>query len=249
MHLSRARNKWLKYQYMRSFWKLKPYIPETEMLSYSTFRYFIKKYKKVVIKPINGSRGRNVYEVIRMPHNQYHVHIEKRDRILDGRRKTYNYLLEKVGSFQNYMIQRRVSRVRVDRRPWDMRVIIQRKRHSLKWKITGILAKITGEGYFVSNITRSNGSLVSVKYAIENSDSLKDISTSMLKAKLARIAILTAKTLSDYFPRHRIYGLDMGLDRYGRFWVIEANLYPSMSHFQKYRDKSMLRRIMRYKNE
>jgi D-alanine-D-alanine ligase-like ATP-grasp enzyme len=67
--------------------------------------------------------------------------------------------------------------------------------------------------------------------------------------EISRVALLTAQKLSGskYYKNQLIYGFDMGLDRNGRVWVIEANLKPMLSHFRKLADKSMYRRILEYK--
>jgi len=44
----------------------------------------------------------------------------------------------------------------------------------------------------------------------------------------------------------RIVGFDIGVDRGGKPWIIEANFRPSKKLFKRLKDKTMYRRIMRY---
>lgn len=68
-----------------------------------------------------------------------------------------------------------------------------------------------------------------------------------LLSNIEKVAVLSAERLSALYPKHRIYGLDVGLDTNGDIWIIETNHYPAMSHFRKLGDKAMYRRIRKYK--
>ncbi|AJS60463.1 YheC/YheD family protein [Paenibacillus sp. IHBB 10380] len=246
MSLRRSKNKWLKYKYMDHSSKLSPYLPRTEQFTHQSFLYLISKYGQVIVKPIGGSRGRGIYQVINLGEDQYEIHIENKKINFNGLDDAYNYLNEHIHS-QGYMVQRLISRATVHGRPFDMRVIVQRRRHHSTWKVTGKVAKVVGHGYIVSNIERSNGKLMKVSSALEQS-SLKNKSKTKLKHKIKHVAVRSAKRLDRLFPGHRIYGLDIGFDQKGHVWIIEANLFPSMSHFRMINDKKMYRRISSYKN-
>ncbi|WP_054971968.1 YheC/YheD family protein [Paenibacillus sp. A3] len=85
-----------------------------------------------------------------------------------------------------------------------------------------------------------------MKTAIQKS-TIRHLSPQSLQSKIDRISLMSARRLRALFPEHRIYGLDVGLDLKGHPWIIEANLFPSMSHFLKLKDRTMYRRIMAYK--
>jgi hypothetical protein len=144
------------------------------------------------------------------------------------------------------MVQRRISRPTINGRPFDLRVIIQRRSGSNIWTVTAKVAKVAGKGYIVSNNTRSKGVLLPVLTAFQRS-TIKHLSPQALLSNIDRIALLSTQRLATYFTDHRIYGLDIGLDENGSVWIIEANLYPSLSHFLKLEDKTMYHRITAYK--
>jgi D-alanine-D-alanine ligase-like ATP-grasp enzyme len=134
----------------------------------------------------------------------------------------------------------------VNGRPFDIRVVVQRRRHSGRWKVTGKVAKVAGNGYIVTNISRSKGTVLPVKTAISKS-SLGGLSADSLLSRIKRVAILAAERLRKIYPDQRIYGMDIGLDHRGDVWIIEANRRPILSHFLKLKDKTMYRRIQAYK--
>jgi hypothetical protein len=43
-----------------------------------------------------------------------------------------------------------------------------------------------------------------------------------------------------------MWGLDIGIDKYGKPWFIEANLVPDISIFRFLPDKTMLNRIKEF---
>ncbi|GIP20962.1 YheC/YheD family protein [Paenibacillus sp. J22TS3] len=242
---SATKNKWLKYLYLKSYPPLTRYVPKTKLMSRHAFWKLLKKYRHVIVKPVWGSRGRGVIQVSYLGGGKYAVHYEKEIMIINGKSDTYRYIRRKIGS-ASYMVQRRINRPTIDSRPFDMRVIIQRKRHSPKWVVTGKVIKVAGEGYIVSNNTRSKGSLYEFGTGIRHS-TLNHLSVKKLESRIDRISIRSAKRLRAFFPGHRMYGLDIATDQKGRIAIIEANLYPARSHFRKLSNKSMYRRITRYK--
>ncbi|SEB53172.1 YheC/YheD family protein [Paenibacillus sp. GP183] len=240
-------NKWFKYRYLKRAGSLSRYLPETLMLSQKSLWELISKYGQVIAKPINGSRGRGVIQVTSLGNHEYVLHYEKTKITLQGKDSTYQYITSITGS-DPYMVQRLISRPTIDGRPFDMRVITQRRRNSPVWKVTAKVAKVAGEGYIVSNNTRSGGEMLLVNKALRKS-SIHHLSKRKLLLKIDKVALQATRRLAAYFKGHRIYGMDMGPDQRGHIWIIEANLFPAMSHFLKLKDKTMYRRITSYKSD
>jgi glutathione synthase/RimK-type ligase-like ATP-grasp enzyme len=240
-----TRHKWMQYKFMKRYDEIKYYLPDMQKLSRSSFYDFLEKYEDIIVKPNDGRRGSGVYRITALGDKTYRVHKENKQKKIHGMEHTYDYLKEKIGS-RKYIVQRRVPLATVDGRPMDVRIIVQRKKYSDTWKLTGKAVKVAGEGYIVTNISRSSGVILPVKKGIQKS-SLKDHSYRTLLADIEKIAIRSAKRLSGLYPHHRIFGFDMGLDRDGRVRIIEVNRFPMMSHFRKLKDKDMYERIKRYK--
>ncbi|MGA8944115.1 MAG: YheC/YheD family protein [Thermoactinomyces sp.] len=245
-----TRKKWLKYKFMKTK-RLLPYLPETRIMKRASFWSLLEKYRHILIKPIKGSRGKGIFQVSSLGNNKYKIHFENKRIVIQGKENTYQYLIRKIKSTKyrtpsRYIVQRRIPRPTIHGRPFDIRAIVQRKKSSNSWTVTGKIAKVAGKGYIVSNISRSKGTVMPLEIAIKKS-SLKKPSTKTLISKVDKVAILTARRLESFFKGHRIYGLDIALDKHGHVWIIEANLFPILTHFRKLKDKTMYRRIMAYK--
>lgn len=242
---SATKNKWLKYLYLKNYSLLGPYVSETKKMSRESLWSLLGKYGHVIVKPVWGSRGKGVIQVSDLGSDKYAIHYENKQSEKKGKEKTYSYIKEKMGS-ADYMVQQRINRPTIDQCPFDMRVIVQRRTNSSRWVVTGKVIKVAGKGYIVSNNSRSKGKLYMFNKGIKKS-SISHLSVSKLESEIDRIAILSAVRLRTFFPDHRIYGLDIATDRQGHVFIIESNLYPSMSHFEKLKDRSMYYRIKSYK--
>jgi len=241
-----AKNKYAKYKFMKKSASLAPYLPETRKMSRESLWSLLNRHRHVMVKPVWGSRGRGVIQVSDLGHDKYAIHYENMKKMKRGRKKTYRYIKRKIGSAA-YMVQKRIARPTINKCPFDMRVIVQRKKRSSRWVVTGRVIKVAGKNYIVSNNTRSHGKLLRFKTGIRRS-SISHLSVTKLKSRIDKVSLRSAKRLKALFPGHRIYGLDVATDRKGRVSIIEANLYPAMSHFLKLKDFKMYRRILSYKS-
>lgn len=242
----RTKNKWSKYSFLKGSKQLAGYLPETKLMTRSSFWKFINKYGQVILKPVRGSGGSGVIQVSSVGNRNYNIHSENIKRTIKGKEQTFHYVKMKIRS-SAYMVQRRIPLATIYNRPFDMRMIVQRRRNSDMWNITAKAAKVAGKGYIVTNNTRSKGKMLHVETAIQKS-SLKGHSQQVLLSNLKKVALLSAKRLRIAFPTHRTYGMDMGLDKNGHVWIIETNHYPAISHFRKLGDRAMVRRIRAYQN-
>jgi glutathione synthase/RimK-type ligase-like ATP-grasp enzyme len=242
--MTKGANKLGKYMFMKGSMQLAPHLPETKRMTQNTFSDLLAKYGSVIIKPNGGSGGDGVIQVTASRNASYVIHKENKRITLKGKKHTYVSLRKKTG-YRNYIVQRWIKLATVKKRPFDVRVIVQRRRNTSEWKVTAEVAKVAGKGYIVTNNTRSKGTLLSIQTGILKSS--LNLSRKSVLSDIHRVALLAAKRLIAYYPRQRIFGLDLGLDRNGHVWIIEANKAPSMSHFLKLKDYEMYNRIMTYK--
>jgi glutathione synthase/RimK-type ligase-like ATP-grasp enzyme len=238
-------DKLLKHILMSQEEYLTPYLPESQTLTLRNFGYMLTKYEQVILKPVISSGGFGVIQVSSLGDDYYEIHIEKTRITVQGKKTAYNHIKKLIG-VRRYMVQRRILLSTVNKRPFDIRVIIQRRKDSDLWKVTGKIAKVAGKGYIVTNNTRSKGIMLPLNIAIQKS-SLNGFSQKKLISSINKVALDSAKKLKTLYPGHRIFGLDIGLDENAQVWIIEVNRFPHMSHFLKLGDKTTLQRIMKYK--
>lgn len=241
--MARSRNKWKKYLVLLKSSRVAPHLPETHKLKKRHFRSMLEKYGSIVVKPVNGSGGAGVLFV-------YERDGGKKYAVQSGaKRKTYSSLTKayrrvRRATKQKRIVQRKISLARIKNRPFDLRVMVQRKRGSSDWKVTGKLAKVAGPGYSVTNIRRSGGKVLPFDTAIRSSN-IRNASASRIGRSVDRLSLAATRRLRKKYPI-RICGLDVGLDRGGKAWIIEANFTPDITLFKKLKDRSMYRKIVKY---
>lgn len=245
--MKKRASKWLKYKFMIKSNRVASHLPKTVLFTKSAFWHMLNKYGQIIVKPVLGSRGARVKMITALNNKTYEFHLENKKTIFTSKESLYAYVLDQVkDSKREHLVQQRINLAMIDDRPFDMRVVVQRKTPDSSWQVTGMLAKVAGQGYIVTNITRSKGKVMHIRSAIRRS-SLNAKSASDLENEINHVALLSANRLGKLYPDHRIFGFDMGFDKKGHIWIIEANLKPQMSHFHKLGDEQMYRNIMSFK--
>jgi hypothetical protein len=123
--------------------------------------------------------------------------------------------------------------------------MVQRKNVNSDWVVTGKITRTAANGFIVTNVAKS---LSTVEDAINASEiNLKNIGG--LLWEIDQLGILVARQLEKVYPDAYIWGMDIGIDKDGKPWFIEANLVPDVSIFRYLSDKTMLNRIKEYYRE
>ncbi|MDF2659538.1 MAG: yheD 8 [Paenibacillus sp.] len=238
-----SRNKLAKYRVLKKSSELASALPSTYSMTKSHFQKLISRYGKVIVKPSSGSGGIGVMSVVSQGGQSYKLHHGTSKKRISGLSETYAYIKRKTKG-ASYIVQKKIRLAKVNGRPFDARVMAQRKRGSSEWVLTGQLAKIAGAGYIITNTARSKGKVVPLSDAIRRSD-VQGRSVSEIEHRVESIGLKAARQLHNYY-RIRTVGLDVGIDNKGRVWIIEANFHPAKSLFLKLKNRSMYRRIVRY---
>ena len=234
--------KWTKYKMMKQSPELAGYLPETAKLDKTEFWRLLRKYGGVIVKPSRSYGGNGVVQVTVKKDGRLEVRTENRQEIFTGEKHLYRYVQKITG--RNYIVQQKIPRITVDKRPCDFRVMVQRKRND-DWTVTGKLAKVAGHGYIITNIRRSKGKVLPAEEALKLS-SLANASPEKLLAAMDELALKAARHLQHFYPQYRMFGFDMCVDQQGKVWIIEANVKPALSLFRQFKDKQMYTLIMRY---
>lgn len=165
--------------------------------------------------------------------------------IISEDEKLYNYLQRYVKK-NKYIVQQAISLAEIDNKPFDIRIMLQRKQSSPTWIITGMVAKVASRRYFVTN---GASKVMHVPDAIKASNIKDDKYELEIIQTLEKIALLTAQSLSKIYPKRRVFGLDVGLDTNGKPWIFEANCSPSLAFFKLLKDREMFKKIRSYKKK
>lgn len=138
-------SKWTKYKLLRKSSKLSVNLPETAWLRESSFWRMIKKYGEIIIKPTGSYGGNGVIRIKKMDSSTYVVQDGATKKSFTQYNQLNAYIKKKA--LNNNIIQRRIPLATVNDRPFDLRVMVQRRLDS-PWEVTGKLAKVAGKGLY-----------------------------------------------------------------------------------------------------
>jgi YheC/D like ATP-grasp len=228
--------KWTKHKLMSKDERLSSYLPDTQYLTRSSLNLMLDKYNQIMVKPCFGYQGIGIIQISFLSDADFELHIGHRKIIINGKENIYDYLKENhfPRKRQRYIVQQRIPLATINNNPFDIRVMVQRKKKSLEWVVTGKLAKVAANNFVVTNAAKA---ILSVENALEKSlvsnEKIKDI-----VAELEEVSLLIAQQLKNSYTKKRVYGIDLGIDTQGKVWIIEANLTPAVSMFTLLNDGS-----------
>lgn len=221
---------------------IKKYLPQTGRYAADALATYLKRYDTVYVKPSGGSRGQGVLKVWRDGSAIVVHHTTRHPRRFTSVRSAQKYIDDLRGG-SAYVIQQGISLARVDGRPFDIRVMMQKEVPGGKWQYSGMVAKVAGQGSVVTNVALSHGHLITVENALRQSLGWSQTRIKRCTDELIRLGHRAATHFDKYQP-YREIGFDVAVDTSGRIWLIEENTAPSHPLFAKLKsDQSPYRRI------
>ncbi|MEI7024757.1 YheC/YheD family endospore coat-associated protein [Paenibacillus sp. y28] len=211
-----------------------PYLPPTERLD-SAARVLarLKREQVLFLKPAGGSQGRGALRIARTPDGRFEA--GGRDRIgrtvqmQFGSQTELAHWLPRFTGRRAYLIQPYLDLAAADGRVYDIRVLVQKNRHG-RWQESGIAARIGSAGSVTSNL-HGGGTAEDAEAQLTEQFGAQE--AEKLTRRLKKLAALLPPYLEQHFPSIAELGLDFGIDRTGRIWILECNSKPGRSAFAR----------------
>lgn len=225
--------KWKTYQVINENPELAGYLPDTRLLrNFRQIDSMIKKYQAVYLKPVIGSQGQNIIRVTRNKQSSgYQFQYQKNKQLFKGAASNLVQLqssLRRVMGNRPYIAQKQIQLLQSEGHITDVRVLVQ-KDHQGRWGVTGMACRMGRSGSITSNIS-SGGS------GRKLSSMLKDHFANpekreQIERDIRYVALESASALEKMIGPAGEMGIDVGVDRWGKTWFIEANLRPARHVF------------------
>ncbi|HEU4965391.1 MAG TPA: YheC/YheD family protein [Bacilli bacterium] len=222
-------DKWQVHGWLAGDSRTRGYVPETiRFQALEETARFVYTHPEVYMKPMHGSLGVGIMRVRRLSDGRVFYQRKRSDgQLKQGYAGSITQFLKtnarrlKRGG---YLTQKALHLQRWNGRPFDIRLLLQ-KDGTGKWQRTKSFCRVAQEGEITSNLS-TGGDAFAVKQV------LKDIlqnerSVNQVMKELRRIsedvpAVIEAAQDGVIGE----LGLDLGLDEFGRIWVIEVNAKP-----------------------
>lgn len=237
-------NKWEIHQLLHHDTSIKNHLPETIYKpTNEQIQYLLTKYNQVYIKPINGSLGLGIHQIIYDKRNNHYFCRFRDDS--KNRLRQFSSLTQLLKNqfgeqiLESHIAQQGISLLKIDRKAIDFR-IHSNKNELGEWKIGVIAAKVAGRGSVTTHL-RSGGEIKT----IDEIDEILPFTNKNMMAILSEFAISVSNALDKSFDGLiGEIGLDIGIDKDGHLWLFEANSKPGRSIFKhpKLKEEDLLTR-------
>ncbi|MEH7112553.1 YheC/YheD family protein [Neobacillus niacini] len=205
-------------------------LPETHpFTSFSLIENMLSQYGHIYIKPINGSLGLGVHQILYdRTQDEYYCRYQDRKGVNRLQKFTsLEGLFQTVFSNRNLdkmIVQQGIHLMRHEQRPIDFRIHTNKDNNG-EWHVTALAAKIAGRGS-VTTHTRSGGEIKTVAEIFQQEE------CHLYTEKLENAALLLSKSIANNMEGIIAeIGFDLGIDKHGDIWLFEANSKPGRSIF------------------
>ncbi|MDR1160511.1 MAG: YheC/YheD family protein [Syntrophomonadaceae bacterium] len=237
-------DKWEVHQSLCRNEKILPYLPETYELNEDNLDYMLKKHQFLYVKPNNGSQGRGIIRARMDSEGIIQYSVRRRGGMYKQAKNAAEFIkkTETQRGSKKYIIQQGLNLLQYNKNSFDLRIIFQKNGRGI-WQSSKRFVRLAPKGSTIANL--SNGGRVEtskkvLSKVLANGDSIED-----KNKQIDQLCLMVAETLEK--NSSRIFGelgLDIGLDKNGWPWLIEANSKPRKTTISDY-SQTIMRKSFR----
>ncbi|WP_391119341.1 YheC/YheD family protein [Psychrobacillus sp. L3] len=217
-------NKWNINERLKEAKEFSNYLIPTEVVKRMDIFYkFIISFQKVVLKPIDGRKGKGIYFISKIE-ERYEVR-KNAESDFYSKQQLDEFLKDKL-SKGTFIIQPYIQSVTKSGQVYDFRLHVQKNGEG-KWVITTIYPRIAPIGSIIPNI--NNGGFTNYLDPFleqEFKGEAFDIRRMLEHFSLSLADHLDKLQMTKYGEVIDEIGIDVGLDENSKIWVYEVNWRP-----------------------
>ncbi|UHA72418.1 YheC/YheD family endospore coat-associated protein [Paenibacillus sp. 481] len=241
-------NKWHLFEWLKKSRTTKQFIPSTQRLTTPIhLGKMLHKHPFLFLKPESGKAGVGIMTLRVNPTKalKFRLKIQDKKKNVSYKCATITKLwtrIRKQASQHNYIVQQGILLASIDRRPFDLRVLVQ-KNGKGQWDITGVGARVAGSLSITTHVPRG-GSIDDPEKLLTSIFGIEQSKRILIRTKNAALIIArqiergSGQTLGEM-------SMDLGVDASGGIWFFEANAKP-MKFDEPHIRKRSLERIFQY---
>ena len=196
--------------------RVRPHIPETLPYRFRLLEAFLKDGRGAILKPRIGSVGKGLIRVVPLERGRVEM-TGRRARVISL--AALRRRLAQGVSPSRYLLQEYLPLARYRGRPFDLRVPVQ-KDGSGEWRTPGMVAKVAARHPFLTNMAQGGRAMPgedAIAAAFPAAQAREVIE------QVRRLAVAVGRAVAREHPHAADLGLDVGVDRDGKPWLIEVN--------------------------
>ena len=240
-------NKWNLYVELSRKAAIRPFLPHTVLYrSFGDLHVELQRQGSVYVKPINGTGGRSIVRIQRLPGGQYSIRGRTASRAIIPEQKVALARLQAFMRSRNptnrYIIQQGLDLRLPGGSVHDYRLLIQKNSEG-KWEVTGCVGRVGASGSITSNLHGGGRAIPMMRL-------LRQWFKSEQKAKTVaedvyKFGHLLSESLESTYGRLCELALDLAVDRSGRIWLLEVNTKPAREVFARIGNLHAYRKAIR----
>jgi len=237
--------KWAVYRTLGKFSQFTSYLPETvKYQGSSALSEWLQAHRgEAFLKPQLGTQGRRTLHV-KMSIFGNELHITGRtgnNNVINRRFLSLNQGLEWIDKFigrRPFLLQPYLELTNAEGEPFDIRVLMQ-KNETGHWEQTGKAARVGRKQSVTSNLHGGGTAHRAIPFLIEQYGSGAGRKIATL---IQELAAEIPEALEAHYGRLAELGIDFGVDRKGKVWILEVNSKPGRTSFVKIGDMKSARK-------
>ncbi len=253
-------SKWELYEKLKDNKALKEFIPQTvKVKSFKDVTHILTKYKNVILKPSQLSRGRGIciIESIKddssqslIDNSSFLEKLKSFPNINKGNKKflIFDYrnhnplecytvssdmlkiFVSEEFSGKYYLIQPLLSLAKAGESLFDIRIVMQKDERG-QWVHSGTECRVADSGKLITNISLG-GYALSLKAALQKAFG-PDVDDKRIEEKILQFCQQFCQAMDQTGEHYAEFGIDVAIDTQKKLWFIEANVFPSFKGFKK----------------
>lgn len=221
---------------------LSRHVPATRWYNSSTLTRMLVDYPVLYIKPDNGSAGTGIIRIKRLNRSECLVSYKDTSKRCPNK-SIVSEVKKRMSRGRKYIIQQGITLATYRNKPFDLRIVLQKP--SDRWMLTWMSAKVAPRSSSIVTNVAKGARDAGAEKILRGAD--QPLNVSKVLKKLTGVSYKIAYKLGSRFP-FRIVGLDMGIDKKGNVWFIEANTKPNFHGLNKL-DPVQYRRYLHAKKQ
>lgn len=242
------RNKWTIHQILSTKKRFRPHLPVTRLVtSTNDIHRMLDNHPTVYFKPINGTGGRGILRITKVPgvSGTYEIRGRNHNRsIIKPKRMPSGHLAQYLSTWghkDRYLVQEGIQLELPDGRVHDYRMLVQ-KNGAGQWKVTGCVGRVGAIKSVTSNL-HGGGRATMMDELLSKWIEDPEQSTHIRKEADA-LGIDIAQFLDGQYGGLCELALDLAVDKTGRILLLEVNPKPSREVFSQVGDIAAYRDSM-----
>lgn len=227
------KGKWEVLQFLRRIPELRPYLPKTERIrDFGLIGRRLSEWGSVFLKPEYGTHGKGALFVGSAPdgagfcvrgRDSGNAPIERNFRDI----RSLTVWLKHFAGTRSYLCQQYLTLLTKNGDAYDVRSLMQKNGSGL-WELTGMAVRLGRAGSVTSNL-HGGGRAAEIQAFLTAEFGFRQ--AERIEQTLREISERIPPALEASNGRMAELGLDLGVDRDGRVWIIEVNSKPGRSVF------------------